>query len=473
MQRILALTLLALIACGHDVTAPARVPHALQLSATGSASVAAGGSVQLVAVVVDEHGSPISGQTVAFTTSNPSLGSITATGLFTSTGAIGSTPITATSGSLSNSIDLSVAHGAPATIAIVTGNNQTGFVRAALPVNPTVQVLDQFGNVVSGVAVTFSVTGGSGGRVASPTSSTDADGRASTAWTLGESVGNNQLTVTAGSAAPAIFSAVADSPYQIEVVYSPEVSVLERTVTDRAIAHWRRIITTDLGAVQFGAGGGQCGTNSVAPNEIVHGLRVYVKDTLLNASSGVLAAAGPCFENGSTHFPVVATFYWNETQSAFISSVGEVIATHELGHAIGFGTTWDVNHLLVGRGTSDPYFTGNQAQAAFASTILTGFPGNTVPVENTGGPGTADSHWRESVFGRELMTGFISTGSNPLSAVTIAQFADLGYTVDMFQADTFIVSILAPGTVFPDESRHALGSDVIQLPMRSVPPLPR
>ena len=27
-----------------------------------------------------------------------------------------------------------------------------------------------------------------------------------------------------------------------------------------------------------------------------------------------------------------------------------------------------------------------------------------VPVENTGGPGTSDSHWRETVFRSEMMT---------------------------------------------------------------------
>lgn len=428
--------------------------------------------MQLVAVVVDDRGSPMTGQTVTFSSSSPSLGSITPAGLFTSSGTIGTTTITATSGSLSSSIDITVAHGAPATIAIVAGNNQTGFVRATLPVNPSVRLLDQFGNIVSGVAVTFAVTGGTG-TVATPISSTDAAGIASTSWTLGQSVGNNQLTVSAGSAGAATFNAVADSPYRIEVVYSPEVSVLERTVTDQAVAHWRRIITTDLGGVQFGANGGQCGTNAISANEIVYGLRVYVKDTLLSASSAVLAAAGPCYENTTSHFPVVATFFWNETQSAYIASAGEVIATHELGHAIGFGTIWDERGLLIDRGTTDPYFIGVQARASFASDIGIRYTGNSVPVENTGGPGTADSHWRESVFKSELMTGFISAGSNPLSSVTIAQFADLGYSVDMFQADIFVASILAPGTVFPDPSRRALGNDVIRLPKRFVPALPR
>jgi hypothetical protein len=473
MNRILALSILATtVACSGDSTAPSAVPHALQLSAAGPTSIQAGSSVRLAAVVLDEHGSPVSGQTITFSHSNPSLGLLTADGLFTSTGAIGSTTITATSGKLSNSISITVGHGAPATISKLAGDQQKGFVRASLPVNPSVQVLDQFGNAVPGAAVTFAVTGGSG-RVGSPISSTDAKGNASTSWTLGSSVGNDQLTVTAGSTASTTFTASADSPYQIEVIYSPEVSVLERSVTDQAIERWRRIITTDLGAVQFGPSGGQCGTNTIPPNDVVRGLRVYVKDTIMGATSTVLAAAGFCFQNADTNLPIVAVFLWNEAQSAFIAGAGEVIATHELGHAIGFGTLWRQRSLLVGAGTYDPFFTGAQAKTSFASTFGVGFVGNAVPVENTGGRGTADSHWRETVFNRELMTGFISSGSNPLSAVTIAQFADLGYDVDMLQADIFVSSILAPGTVFPDASPRTFGDDVIHLPTRSIPPLIR
>jgi hypothetical protein len=58
-----------------------------------------------------------------------------------------------------------------------------------------------------------------------------------------------------------------------------------------------------------------------------------------------------------------------------------------------------------------------------------------VPVEGTGGPGTADSHWRESVFANELMTGFIGGNNNPLSKVTSRSLLDLGYAIDDATAD--------------------------------------
>ena len=54
-----------------------------------------------------------------------------------------------------------------------------------------------------------------------------------------------------------------------------------------------------------------------------------------------------------------------------------------------------------------------------------------------GGPGTRDGHWREEIFANELMTGFLDTGANPLSRVTIGAFEDLGYGVDYERADAY------------------------------------
>lgn len=83
-----------------------------------------------------------------------------------------------------------------------------------------------------------------------------------------------------------------------------------------------------------------------------------------------------------------------------------------------------------------------------------------VPLETTGGDGTRDSHWAESVFDRQVMTGFIEqTGTfMPLTRITIASMADLGYTVDLTAADSFslMVALLAP-----DALRDNMGHDHI------------
>ena len=57
--------------------------------------------------------------------------------------------------------------------------------------------------------------------------------------------------------------------------------------------------------------------------------------------------------------------------------------------------------------------------------------------DHTGGPGTAEGHWRETTFDDELMTGFIEQGEMPLSRMTIASLQDLGYEVNLDAANAY------------------------------------
>src|SRR6266540_3624406 len=71
------------------------------------------------------------------------------------------------------------------------------------------------------------------------------------------------------------------------------------------------------------------------------------------------------------------------------------VITHEMGHVLGFGKTiWGFRQLLNGAGTTNPAFGGRDAMAEYR-TLRGGGRRRRVPVENTGGSGTADSHWRE------------------------------------------------------------------------------
>lgn len=120
-----------------------------------------------------------------------------------------------------------------------------------------------------------------------------------------------------------------------------------------------------------------------------------------------------------------------------------------MGHVLGIGTLWSRSGLLVGAGGANPRFTGAEATAEYNR--IFGVNESSVPVENTGGPGTRDGHWRESVFGEELMTGFLD-GSLPLSRVTAASLGDIGYEVDLDAADSFVPS----GIDFASDSSAAI-----------------
>jgi hypothetical protein len=125
-----------------------------------------------------------------------------------------------------------------------------------------------------------------------------------------------------------------------------------------------------------------------------------------------------------------------DLQSLETSGNLDEVILHEMGHVIGIGSLWEDYSLLIGGGGSDPYFNGSAARAAWRVTAThLGFAGNIVPVENSGGPGTRDSHWRESLAANELMTGFLNNGINPLSVFTIGSLRDMGYVVNDAVAD--------------------------------------
>jgi hypothetical protein len=133
---------------------------------------------------------------------------------------------------------------------------------------------------------------------------------------------------------------------------------------------------------------------------------------------------------------------------------------------IGFGTIWDSppRDFVIGEGGSNPRFVGVGGIAAYHS--LGGSDAN-IPVEtNEFPPGTADAHWRESVFDHEVMTGFIeSSAFMPLSRMSIAALGDLGYSVNLGSADAYAVPAPgAPGAAAEPGTRIPL-NDVVVEPM--------
>lgn len=198
----------------------------------------------------------------------------------------------------------------------------------------------------------------------------------------------------------------------------------QQAIFQQAVARWQQIITGDL------------------PNATYNG--VAVDDLLIDASArtidgagGILGQAGPDRFRAGTSIPYHGSMQFDSADLASLESDGGLIFTvmHEIGHILGIGTIWSTRGLLAGAGTSNPRFTGARARAEYNA--IFGVSATGVPVENSGGSGTRDSHWRESIFGNELMTGYLNSGFNPLSRITVASLADLGYQVDMSQADGY------------------------------------
>ena len=114
-----------------------------------------------------------------------------------------------------------------------------------------------------------------------------------------------------------------------------------------------------------------------------------------------------------------------------------ITGLHEVGHVLGFGTVWDDLGFYQNPPDGDEHFNGPLAIAAFNDAGGWNYTGKKVPLENWG-------HWRNSVFPGELM----NYGGGPyLSAITVQSLADLGYGVDVTQADAYTLPDAASAKV--------------------------
>lgn len=187
-------------------------------------SVPAGlGTSTITVVVRDGAGNPVKGATVALqatggdNTLTQPAGATGDDGVATGT-LLGGTPGTRV---VSATVNDSVRVLQTAEITIIPppekfvqpfeGDNQSATVGTAVAVPPAVRVIDELGQPVQGIGVTFVATAG-GGSVDGPATSTDANGVARVGgWTLGPDPGTNTLQALAGTitGSPVIFTAQA------------------------------------------------------------------------------------------------------------------------------------------------------------------------------------------------------------------------------------------------------------------------
>lgn len=338
--------------------------------------------------------------------------------------------------------------GTPSQMVAHSVQSQTGLDTFAVNFPPSVLVKDAAGLPVSGVSVTFAITAGSGS-LTSATPTTDANGVATVgAWKVSNGSNTVRVTSAAVTADTVTFSATGQTQqFQIQVDYVVAPSASRKAVTDSAAAKWSRIIYGALPSVPVNLPAGQCFSNKTpAVDSTINGVLIFVELDSIDGPGKILGQAGPCIIRSVGRLPLVGIVQLDTADVAGLESSGEFgeVMTHEMAHILGFGTIWDAAdlNLIVGpaaNGGTDPHFTGAQAiQAFYGMGGLNYTGGAVVPLENTGGVGTEDGHWRESVFHTELMTGFLNGGvTNPLSILTVASMGDMGYTVNYAAADSY------------------------------------
>lgn len=202
----MALAIALLGACSKDETAPAAVPTTLAVASGNNQAVIAGKAVTdpLIVTLKDQNGDPISGATVTWTIANGGGAldvSTTATdangqakAVYTAGTTAGSVTITAAASTLTPAnFTITVSPDQPAAITMVGGDEQNAPAGQPLAQPLVVKVVDQYGNPIAGVTVSWSTNEGT---LSTVSTVTDATGEASTQLTFGSDA-TGQVTVTA------------------------------------------------------------------------------------------------------------------------------------------------------------------------------------------------------------------------------------------------------------------------------------
>lgn len=244
---------------------------------------------------------------------------------------------------------------------------------------------------------------------------------------------------------------VADGPdetYEITLRRDPSMAPEFAAAFDTAAARWESVITAGVADIGLDLPEGLFGW--------VPGFSGVVDDVLIDArvgpidgAGGTLGRAGGLAIRQPQWQPYWGIMEFDEADLAALAASGrlEDVIVHEMGHVLGLGANW----ILTGMVSDllDPAYTGPAGVAAYQE-----LGGNhLVPLENEGALGTILGHWRESVFGDELMTGYLGGRPAIMSRLTIAALADLGYGVDLSKAQDYSL-LTAPAARAPGDTVH-------------------
>jgi len=346
---------------------------------------------------------------------------------------------------------LSNAAAVPSSLSIVAGNNQDALAGTILPDRVAFKLTDEAGIGIPNRTVAIHVVAGEG--TLSPgidSVSTDVAGVATAPpWTLGHVAVLQQLTASIG-ALSATASATVTTQYHAQLrFFGPPISSAYAVVFARAIARLNAEIVGQLTPVNLTNQNvaKDCDAAGVAPiTETIGSVVIYAAVDSMDGPGGIVASSGPCYVRQSNKLTLVGTMLFDSADVPIAANNHQLddVVFHEMQHVLGFGTLWTAVSpaLSINGGTPQTAFIGEAAILAcqqahgVASDCVP-----SIPLENLGGPASADSHWRHSIFGNELMTSSLAPAgqSKPLSAMTIGSLADLGYQVNANVADPYSI----------------------------------
>jgi len=348
--------------------------------------------------------------------------------------------------------------GPAALLQLVAGNQQTAFAGATLPTAPRVRITDAFNNALPGLDVSWTVTAGGGSLTGAAVVLSDANGFASApAWALGRR-GGPQALVAQHDALSAPFTATIQTQFNVALRFAgtaPTGQIDEAFVA--AKARIEAMIVGEVPDLQVQALSGtgpfalsQCNVTGITGNvqELVDDVLIYAIVTTIDGPGNVLGSAGPCLVRSGGGPPILGMMRFDVDDLNALATNGRLndVIVHEMLHVVGMGTQWEARGLLSDKDLVTVRVTGPLAAQACVDLGGAAVCPGSVPAENCVdvpggrpcGAGTQNSHWKESTFLGELMTGYAGA-TNPLSRMTVQGLADLGYTVNLLSADPYTV----------------------------------
>ena len=280
----------------------------------------------------------------------------------------------------------------------------------------------------------------------------------------------DQGGLTAQSAFPVDVIGNDGGSFRIELVFATEMTSAQESAFRDAAERWMSILAeTELPDREID-GTVDCGGEYEQSVGTIDDLMIVAAVVEIDGPGGTLGRASPCWIRSDTGLPFFGMMEFDVADLESLENNGTMrpVILHEMGHVLGIGTLWEYFDLLRNPSSAnealDTHFAGRLAIEAFDSAGVVGYTGGgKVPVENLGGPGTRNGHWRASVFGNELMIRYLGE-TTPLSAITIQSLADLGYKVDASQADAYRLPDAAALASMLENSID-LGNDVLRVPI--------
>ncbi len=276
---LLALLVAGACSSGTEPPVPTSIVVRTAAGATSATLVSIGATVTLTARVLDQNGDTMSGQTVVWASGTGTVAGVSTVGVVTAVGN-GSSQVTATSGSATGSLTVTVAQAAAAVLK-QAGDGQVGTVATALPTTLVARVVDALGGAVPNAVVTWAVATG-GGTVTGGNAA--ANGEATATWTPGNTAGGASVTATSGGVTATFNAQLTAGPVaQITITagnnqtaatstvlpVDPAVRVADQFGNAKAGVTVTWTVTAGGGAVQASAGSAATSTTNASGNATV------------------------------------------------------------------------------------------------------------------------------------------------------------------------------------------------------------